>query len=54
MCTEVGADTLAELAEETPLERNGTPADVAKAIAYLADADFVTGHILSVTGGYVM
>ncbi len=54
MCAEVGAATLAELAEETPLERNGTPADVAKAIAYLADADFVTGHILSVTGGYVM
>ena len=28
--------------------------DVAKAIAYLADAEFVTGQVLGVSGGYVI
>ena len=39
---------------ETPLGRNGMPMDVAKAIAYLADAEFVTGQVLGVSGGYVI
>ncbi|HBK25339.1 MAG TPA: 3-oxoacyl-ACP reductase, partial [Clostridiales bacterium] len=39
MCASVAPDILAGLAEETPLGRNGAPADVAKAIAYLADAE---------------
>ena len=34
--------------------RNGTAMDVAKAIEYLAQADFVTGQILPVNGGYVI
>ena len=42
------------LAQETPLGRNGTPEDVARAMAYLADAPFVTGQILPVNGGYVL
>lgn len=54
MCAPVGADALAELAEETMVGRNGTPEDVAQAIAYLADAEFVTGHVLSVNGGMVI
>jgi NAD(P)-dependent dehydrogenase (short-subunit alcohol dehydrogenase family) len=28
--------------------------DVAKAMVYLADSDFITGHVLSVNGGYVI
>ena len=54
MCASVDPEVLAEMAEETPVGRNGTPMDVAKAMAYLADADFVTGHVLNVDGGYVM
>lgn len=50
----VGEDTLAELAEETPLGRNGTPEDVASALLYLAQADFVTGQLLPVNGGFVI
>ena len=53
MCASVEPEILAEMAEETPAGRNGTPQDVAKAMAYLADAEFVTGHVLSVNGGYV-
>lgn len=50
------ADTLAALAEETPLGRLGTPEDVAEAIAFLCHyrADFITGQVLGVNGGYVM
>ncbi len=54
MCKSVSADILAELAEEAPLGRNGTPRDVARAMEYLAEANFVTGHILNVDGGYVI
>lgn len=40
----------------TPLGRVGKPEDVAKAVAFLAsdDAEFITGQILSVDGGFVM
>lgn len=54
MCANVAPDILAGMAEEAPLGRNGMPMDVAKAIAYLADAEFVTGQVLSVSGGYVI
>ena len=54
MCANVDPQILAEMAEEAPVGRNGSPADVAKAIAYLADAEFITGHVLSVNGGYVI
>ena len=41
------------LAEETPLERLGTPEDVAQAIWFLASpaGDFFTGQVLSPNGG---
>lgn len=54
MCASVSPETLEELAQETPLERNGTPEDVAKAVEALADAEFVTGQVLGISGGFVM
>ena len=54
MCASVSQETLDELKEETPIGRNGTAADVAKAMLYLADADFVTGQVLAVNGGFVL
>ena len=54
MCAEVEPEILAQMAEEAPVGRNGTPMDVAKAMAYLAESEFITGHILSVNGGYVI
>lgn len=54
MTVGVGADVLRELADETPLGRNGTPEAVAQALAYLAEADFVTGQVLPVNGGFVI
>ncbi len=54
MCAAVEPEILAQMAEEAPVGRNGTPEDVAKAMAYLADADFVTGQILPINGGFVI
>ena len=54
MCGQIDPQILEEMAQEAPVGRNGTPMDVAKAFAYLADADFVTGHILNVDGGYAI
>ena len=54
MCANVDPDVLEGMAEETPVGRNGRPEDVAKAMLYLADAGFVTGQVLGVSGGYVL
>ena len=54
MCANVSQNVLDELAQEAPLERNGTPEDVAKVVESLADAEFVTGQVLGVSGGLVM
>ena len=49
-------ETLAALAEETPLGVIGTPEDVAEAMWYLTSdaARFVTGQVLSPNGGLVI
>jgi len=54
MCASVAPEVLEEMAQDAPIGRNGTPEDVAKAIVYLAQADFVTGQVLPVNGGYVL
>ena len=54
MCANVDPEILAEMAEEAPVGRNGTAMDVARAMEYLAEAEFITGHVLSVNGGYVI
>ena len=55
MMDEHSAETKQILAEETPLGRLGTGADVAKAVAFLLsdDASFITGQTLGVDGGYL-
>jgi NAD(P)-dependent dehydrogenase (short-subunit alcohol dehydrogenase family) len=46
------ASAFKRFAEKTPMQRNGTPADVVSAVLYFAAAPhFVTGQILSVDGG---
>ena len=54
MCANLDQETLDDMAGETPLGRNGNPEDVAKAIEYLADAEFITGTVLNVNGGFVV
>lgn len=56
MVESLGAETVASLAEQTPAGRLGTPEDIAKAVAFLAreDADFITGQVLTVDGGFIL
>ena len=54
MCAEIAPEVLEELRMQTPIERLGRPEDVAQAMAYLADASFVTGQVLPVNGGFVI
>lgn len=45
-----------ELAEETPLNRLGTPEDIANTVFYLStkEASFITGQIIGVNGGFLI
>ena len=54
MCAGVDPEILEDMAQDTPVGRNGTPGDVAAAMLYLADAEFVTGQVLPVNGGYII
>ena len=54
MCAGVDPQILQEMGKENPVGRNGKPEDVAQAMIYLADAEFVTGQVLPVNGGYVI
>lgn len=42
---------LARLARRLPLERHGEPDDVARAVLFLLECDFVTGQVVFVDGG---
>lgn len=56
MNAHLDGETMAALAEETPLGAIGTPEDVAEAMWYLASdaARFVTGQVLAPNGGLVI
>ena len=54
MCAGIDPESLEEMAQEAPVGRNGKPEDVAKAMTFLADAEFITGQVLPVNGGYVI
>lgn len=54
MCAGYPEAVLESLREETPVGRNGVPQDIAHAALYLADAEFVTGQILGVNGGFII
>ena len=45
---------LKALADETPLGRVGQPEEIAKAALFLAEAEFITGQVLGVDGGFGM
>ncbi len=56
MCAGYSEQDLKDLAEQTAIGRNGTPQDIANAVAFLASdkASFITGQILGVNGGMVI
>ena len=48
----LGQETLDALKEEIPLGRLGRPEEIARAVLYLAQAEYVTGQVLQVDGGF--
>ena len=54
MCANVSEETMAELASQSCIGRNGTPEDVAQTMRYLSQAEFVTGQVISVNGGLIL
>ena len=54
MCADVAPEIMNELRQQTPLGKLGTAEDVAKAIVYLAEAEFITGQVLGVNGGFII
>jgi 3-oxoacyl-[acyl-carrier protein] reductase len=55
MTQKLSDDVKKKLSEAIPMVRLGTPDDIAKAVVFLcADADYITGQVLSVNGGMYM
>lgn len=56
MLNEFSKEDLADLADETPLGKLGTPKDIAEAVSFLVSekATFITGQVLSPNGGFVI
>lgn len=56
MTKDMGEKAQEALLAHIPLQKMGQPEDIANAAAFLAssDADYITGHVLSVNGGMYM
>jgi 3-oxoacyl-[acyl-carrier protein] reductase len=56
MSAEWSEEKRRQIIESIPLKRLGTPTEVAEAVAFLASdgANFITGEVLDVNGGYLM
>lgn len=52
MAAEWEQERFAKIVEKIPLGRAGTPEDISKAVRFLIDADYITGFILPVDGGW--
>ena len=54
MLNDFSSETLAQLAEETPVGRIGTAEEVSRAIYFLLEdeSSFITGQVLSINGGF--
>lgn len=56
MNNHLSKEDMESLIEETPINRIGTPEDVANAVLFLCDkkASFITGEVISVDGGFIL
>lgn len=49
----LGQETLDMLAEEIPLGRLGRPEEIARTVLHLAEAEYITGQVITVDGGFI-
>lgn len=54
MAQKLGDEMLAKYQEQIPLDRLGTPEEVADGVLFLANAAYITGHVLEINGGLHM
>ncbi|MCR4925565.1 MAG: 3-oxoacyl-ACP reductase FabG [Clostridiales bacterium] len=56
MNANLSKDDMEQLKEDTPLMKIGKPEDIADTVAFLASdkAEFITGQVISVNGGFVI
>ena len=56
MLKDISADIVESLIEGTPVNRLGTPEDIASAVRFFASdsSGFITGEVLNVSGGFVI
>lgn len=47
-------DVLAKVVAKVPMQRLGTPEEIAEAVVFLAQADYITGQTINVNGGLYM
>ena len=47
-------EDIAGLLDETPLQKLGTPAEIARTALFLAESEFITGQVISPNGGMVI
>ena len=40
-----------ELIAQVPLQRPGTPEEVAKVVRFLVESDYITGEVIAIDGG---
>ena len=53
MIQALGEETLDSLRQEMPMGRFGTPEEVARSVLHLATAEYITGQVLTVDGGFL-
>ena len=53
MIQALGQETLEELRHEMPFRRFGTAEEVAQSVLHLATAEYITGQVLTVDGGFL-
>ena len=54
MNNDISKDDIEIIRAQTPLERIGTPQDIAKCVKWLVEDTFTTGQVISLNGGWVI
>ena len=54
MNSSLTARDIADIRDDIPLRRTGTPDDIAKAVLNLVNSPYVTGQVITVDGGWTI
>ena len=54
MNSDLDADSIERIKDNTPLGKIGKPEDIYKCVKWLIEDEFTTGQVISPNGGYVI